>query len=353
MIPSSPADSLFPRQRNPYVIVAPPFNRMSAGVKVLHTLCHSLNMAGERAYIAIYPQLFFDAVPDRHLCPDLCTPLISRGVLDEYEKRGRSPIVIYSEGIEGNPLNAQHVVRYYLNYADYFDSPRSSGVQEHQFFYSRRIAEQFKGREDQVLFMPVSDPTQFVLPPPEVVRQGSCFYAAKYKDFHGGPLLPITDSSLEITRHKSTSQSKDDIIKILQSSELLYTYEDTALAIEAALCGCPTVFIPNKFLEHPLGFDDVGMDGFAWGISDAEIARAKATVHNFRSNYETLIGRYWSQLETFISYTQEISEAMPASPRRIKLLSEQPSHTFKYLLRYAQRYGFSRFGKKVLSYLKK
>jgi len=29
-------------------------------------------------------------------------------------------------------------------------------------------------------------------------RRGSCFYAGKYKDFHGGDLLPVTRDSVEI-----------------------------------------------------------------------------------------------------------------------------------------------------------
>ena len=38
-------------RRHPYYIVAPGWTRTSAGIRVLHRLCHALNEAGERAFV--------------------------------------------------------------------------------------------------------------------------------------------------------------------------------------------------------------------------------------------------------------------------------------------------------------
>ena len=43
--------TLFASPGAPYYIVSPPYTEKSAGVKVLHMLCHALNMSGQRAYI--------------------------------------------------------------------------------------------------------------------------------------------------------------------------------------------------------------------------------------------------------------------------------------------------------------
>ena len=43
--------NLFPTPAAPYYILSPPFTERSAGVKVLHMLCHALNVSGQRAYM--------------------------------------------------------------------------------------------------------------------------------------------------------------------------------------------------------------------------------------------------------------------------------------------------------------
>jgi hypothetical protein len=47
------AVNLFPTPGAPYYIVSPPYTEKSAGVKVLHMLCHALNVSGQRAYMII------------------------------------------------------------------------------------------------------------------------------------------------------------------------------------------------------------------------------------------------------------------------------------------------------------
>ena len=42
---------IFETPRRPYYIEAPPYRRTSAGIKVLHLLCHALNRIGEDAYV--------------------------------------------------------------------------------------------------------------------------------------------------------------------------------------------------------------------------------------------------------------------------------------------------------------
>ena len=41
-----------PPAKRPYVIVAPSYDPMTESTRVLHELCHALNLAGAPAYIA-------------------------------------------------------------------------------------------------------------------------------------------------------------------------------------------------------------------------------------------------------------------------------------------------------------
>ena len=54
--------------------------------------------------------------------------------------------------------------------------------------------------------------------------------------------------------------------------ETVASSENTALALEAVMCGCPVVFLPNPHLKEIIGQEEHGPDGFAWGDAPAEAA---------------------------------------------------------------------------------
>ena len=82
--PSPFEANLFPAATTPYLIVAPQYTAMSAGVHVMHALCHSLNMIGQRAYITTFPQLVIDVREGAYTCPDLCTPIMTKEILSYF-----------------------------------------------------------------------------------------------------------------------------------------------------------------------------------------------------------------------------------------------------------------------------
>jgi hypothetical protein len=288
----------FPPGKNPYYIVTPRFIRTSAGVKALHLLCHCLNRAGQEAYVLIYPYWTRKV----STCPGLLTPEVTPEVTQRHVSRGLSPIVVYPEIYPGNPLRCHTIVRYLLNFPGHIAGDRTFAPEEIVFGYSNVLAAA-GGMPENVLFIPASDIGVFKPGEPRE-RSGSCFWAMKYRALHGGKLFPVTADSVEITREMPESQNPAEIAELFRRSELFYAYENTALALEAALCLCPTVFLPNPWLTETIAAKELGTDGFAWGDDPAEIARAKATVHLARQRYLATYSRFWDQLSVFVSVSQ-------------------------------------------------
>lgn len=299
MVKESPRPStLVPdASRHPYYIYAPAYVQHSAGVRVLHFLCHWLNRMGERAFI-------FNLQPGGRLTnPDLLTPLVTQEVASHHAMQGLSPIVIYPETEWGNPLEALCVVRYVLNVPGHLGGDVQYSPNELVWAYSEQLSA-LCSHCDGVLHMPVID--QNVFRRPETTeRKGAVFYAAKYQGDHGQKIFGLPDGAVEITRGLPDSQTPTEIARLMQKAEVFYCFENTALATEAVLCGCPAVFMPNAYLEKPIALNELGWDGFAWGDAPEEVARARATVALGEANYARTVSAFFKQLEDFVEKTQQ------------------------------------------------
>ena len=283
---------------HPYYIVAPRYVQTSAGIRVLHLLCHLLRARGYRAYIVCISRCEGPEVSS-----DLNTSLLNSVVIEDHIKQGLVPILIYPEVIHGNPYDANCVARYVLNIPGLLAGDKVFDDNEMVWAYSNILARQCESCEG-VLHMPVIDQYVFY----EGVgrqRSGSAYYVAKYTDYHRQVEFGVPADSIRITRDKKDSQTPDEMAEIFRSVEVLYVFENTAVAIEAVLCGCPVIFMPNPYLEKPLALEELGWDGYAWGASGEEVARARSTVAKGQDNYKRTINEFETQLSDFIEKTQD------------------------------------------------
>lgn len=299
------------KDTNPYYIVCPPFKTHSAGIVVLHRFCHMLNLAGYPAFMVIERHwLGTYGFPGYSINGSLITPLLTSETAQKHHSEGNTPIVIYPDATKGRPLKHGLAAIYMLNYLGLLGGEEKYADDAFYFSYSKKIA-LTTPEPGRVLFVPASDPEFWTPPERPVGRKGIVYYASKYKHFHGMSVGSEVDGAVEITRDHYLAQTKLEIRELFRTCEYFYCYENSALAIEAALCGCPVVFIPNKFLSEAIAEYELGNDGFSWSLHPDSVARAKATVHLFRDRYLATIRNVEPQLKQFIDESQSKAKQTP------------------------------------------
>jgi hypothetical protein len=217
-----------------YVIVAPPYEHNSAGIRVLYELQKWLVRAGYDAVVCTW----FQGYPVGGFSDD---------------------IVIYPEVAPGNLLQARKVVRYIMN------TPGKLGHGEKTY-----AANELLVAYNQDL-APFADGLVLQVPSTEaffhscgVTRYRDAVYVGKGRDLGRHP-----SNCVEITKY--FPKTRPALADLLRTVNTLYSYDDfTMLAYEAQLCGCKVVLI------NPLGevkpVDDVDIP---------EIDKFKMQLHQF------------------------------------------------------------------------
>ena len=289
---------LVPLKRNPYYLVVPRYIRTSAGIRVYHLLCHYLNLIGESAFVYIWPHWEGEATN-----PDLLTPTVNRQIIKHHAFNNLDPIFLFSDTANLNLPQADIVVRLLGHYPNYLAPYLKMADVELQFSYSSLIASRSDSPEN-VLFMPACDPSIFYPPGENSPRSGTCYYAAKFKDVFNASVFGLPDGCFEIVRDKPWALSQSSLANLFRRSEALYCFEDSAIANEAAMCGCPVILMPNQHFIEPLAINELSWDGYAWGSDASEVDRAKATVSRSFDVDMDAVNRFPAALDTFVERTQ-------------------------------------------------
>jgi hypothetical protein len=287
----TPITSLIPTSGNPFYIISSPYARISAGATVRHLLCHYLNISGEAAFMVTWPA---PKTPLRSLPhyvslqtkgdfpAGMQVPSITQEVFTFYDEQKVTPIIIYPEESD-NPLKASFFGRYILNYPGKL-APAYREREDFSVAYSKTLADYCTGtypdhpRMDDVLYVPTSDLKYWNTRGAAERRQGACYYAGELQEIHGKTPAKVPEGATEILR--SDKMSRDQVRELFWKTEAFYCYEDSALATEALLCGCPTVFVPNEYYSGvPLAATELGSDGWCISHEPDGLGRARATVH--------------------------------------------------------------------------
>jgi predicted O-linked N-acetylglucosamine transferase (SPINDLY family)/GT2 family glycosyltransferase len=266
-----------------FVIVAPGFRYSSGGVIVLYDLARIIH---ERNI----PCKIFDTCGHR-LPNDIFDIYATEFDIDD------NTIVVYPEGVAGNPLKAKNVVRWilcglgincphdiyktwgkndFVYHYGTFDSDNS--VDEYNLLFPLTLSPQLKNQGNP--------------------RKGYCHLIHKAEKVHKTLSYIHPDDSLLL----DTDLTRDTLIKVLNTKEYLISYDPYSyVPCMAALCGCISIVIPiegvskekwikssptSLVLERSGQFN---LKGIAYGLEEVESAR------------ETL-GEVQSQHKAFMEY---------------------------------------------------
>lgn len=247
-----------------FVVCTPPYANYSAGIIALHELCDALIQNGHEAYVAFMHMnagrwSFHSPASDQGFDPNLKRMTIDcvdydRAVNDALD----NGICIYPEIVQGNPLMARRVVRYFL-YHDGGITGIKSGYDPSDYILSFSPA-YFKN-PNRVLFKPIVDSS--------MNDQGAPAFESRSLDltfFGKGPNYTqchLIDGSVELP--KTWPKSKAQLAALLRNTRYLYTWDyHSSLNVDAVLCGARPVLMQTKQVEQDgLTFSDAdGLDVF-------------------------------------------------------------------------------------------
>lgn len=209
-------------------------------------------------------------------------------------------VVIYCEGIQGNPLNAKNVVRWMLSELGKnvpYEYVHSWGKNELVYYFNSevRIAQQPEkiGKIYKMLSTIYLNPNinNNNLNP----RQGSC-HTIRKSHWHTNIIRIHNSNSFEITHN----HSPDNYIQIFNHFKIFISYDPcTFLTIIAALCGCISIVYKVDGKSKKEWYDSLGTSvymkhkgidslyGVAYGLE--EIEYANSTLHLVKEQWVDII----------------------------------------------------------------
>ncbi|MCB1916279.1 MAG: glycosyltransferase [Rhodocyclaceae bacterium] len=284
--------SLYGDRRHPYYLVAPAYDRRSAGIRAMHQLCHCLNLLGEEAYLS-----------SSGFNPSLRTPPLTDSVREMHQRAGLNPIAIYPEIIGANPLECSVVVRYILNRPGLFGETPDYRNTDLFWLHNGELVDLVEHAQG-VLHMPLCDTSVFHADVESgSERDGACVYFGRYEE--GRERHPdLLDRCTEITR--TFPATHEELADLFRRSTHVYCFENTSISMEARLCGCPVVQMPSPYvdLDNLFGASLGVNEGLVRNDRPETLVAARAKLPGLRQTYAGLEHAYWLELDRLITKTQ-------------------------------------------------
>jgi hypothetical protein len=271
----------------PIVVVAPSFRDDIGGVIVLHYLVHSLRSLGIEAYLFPRFRPWFGGIAQGHggglaqsaknairaipknielrrnyrTHPTFDAPIADSSIL-------KDSIVVYSETVNGNPLRADRVVRWYLHRPGYINASASYGEGELSFFYQEGFAPSGL-RIDSEDILRIRWLRDDVYCERGGERRGACRLVRKGN-------IPLDEiRSMYPDDIIVDGMSHEEMADVFNRTEIMWCHDFyTMYCYYAALCGCTPVVVPSPGVsasEWRAGFEMKA--GVAYGPGELEWAR--------------------------------------------------------------------------------
>lgn len=256
-----------------YIVSAAPYNENNGGAIFQHVLVDTLNRLGETALVWPQPPIYKKRRRDRLMnllrpaapfptSPELNTPVFNG------RRAPSDAIVVYPEVVRGNPLRADHVVRWIL-YKPGVLHPYEFGSDE-MFFHCGEmfdVPEITGGAAELVMWRR----NRVYRNENRPGRKGVAYIVRKGFEKER---LAVTETPDAI---RIDGKSHAEINEIFNRVETFVSYDEATMYSQfAAICGCDSVIVPGWFPDqktwqanHPLA-----ANGVAYGFENLDHARA-------------------------------------------------------------------------------
>lgn len=287
----------------PFYIDAPDFDEGSVRAVQLHVLCDTLNQLGYEAYVN---------ASCTKLSGRLWTPRLTPQVQAAHYKASKLPITVTMR--RGTQRQHDRDIGLIARF-----SPE--GSMEHN-------VEQPCGRMNLSwpettepgpvidVFMPYADPEIFCRPTAMQhtgADQQPLVYAEQFQS-HGGQLRQEHADLKDLSPSSAGASTAHERAAWLQQASCLFVYEDSVIATEARLCGCPVVFVSNDktLTTHTPG--EWFNDGARWNslpaVNSADAQQLEQELRVFRQRYVSLYDICSSQITTFAQTAHDLADAL-------------------------------------------
>jgi hypothetical protein len=260
-----------------FYLIARSFSENSAGIRAIHMLCHELKNLGFDAFLVGVDKPLVTS-------QGLNTPLLTKKIRNDHFKSGVKVISVQDESVIGLPLKGNVSVIWSLNHVGYLAGDKKSKEIRRpllNFVYAKEL-----NSSATRLFVNTVNYEFFKNFEPGLVRDTKLFYAGKLKSL--GIQVKKPEGAIEIFRSGPLKQTRLELRSLFSRSSVLYLAEDSAMALEAAICGCPTVHMIEYFHQEPLFQED---GGFGLSKSDDPAALLATNLNSDRTE------RYMATLE--------------------------------------------------------
>jgi hypothetical protein len=286
-------------KKHKFVICAPPYANHSAGIIMMHELYDALIQNGHHAYMAFMHMS--EGQWDFHypLSEQGFASHLKRVILDqdqyarEVEDALDNGICIYPEIIQGNPLMAKRVARYFLYHDGGITGIKSDYTSDDYLIAFNPV---YLKNPHHVLFKPPIDAS--------MNDQGASDFHDRTLDltfFGKGAKYAecfLVEGSVELS--KVWPKTKIELASLLRSTRYLYTWDyHSSVNVDAIFCGARPVMMQAKQLE----LDEVEPDPdylrlmLPWSSHDNDGSMLENKDYNYlRTKYinrMTAHGRSW------------------------------------------------------------
>lgn len=277
-----------------YIVLLPPYDQQSAGIRVMHTLTNELNRVGRNAYALFYRFLSNGAVElvspgDTKVgyCPEhtLIKKLPVAGDLEEYRELINRSIVIYPEVMQLNPLGAPNVLRYVLN------TPTNNGYAMIHLPEDYIVAwsSNYWDKPDDLLTILFDDPVfhdRDTLP--AELRRMDLTYIGKGSDFGDCFKMPGT-----VMLERRWPSDKESLAVLLRNTRYLLTWDLISQTnLDAIRCGAIPVVLRWAPFDASVFNSEFGKIPYAEIRLENGNANVSYDPQDYAAKRDALLGNY-------------------------------------------------------------